>query len=110
MVTPSQSAGELQNVIERAVITSTNGLLNLERALPEQENDTGEQACQTTEPSHDRISTVQELQELECQNIFRALKATDWRVSGENGAAKLLGMNQSTLASRMKTLGIQRPS
>jgi transcriptional regulator with GAF, ATPase, and Fis domain len=101
---------ELQNVIERAVITSNNGQLNFDRALPEQGNESGEKECLTAEPSEDCIYTVQELQDLERQNILRALKATDWRVSGENGAAQLLGMNQSTLASRMKTLGIQRPS
>ncbi|MDT7041423.1 sigma-54 interaction domain-containing protein [Candidatus Nitronereus thalassa] len=101
---------ELQNVIERAVITSINGQLNLERALPEQKKDTGIQGGTTVALSNDRIHTVQELQEIERQNILRALKVTDGRVSGENGAAKLLGMNQSTLASRMKTLGIQRPS
>lgn len=102
---------ELQNVIERAVITSNHGQLNFERALPVQGNEVVQHhgvASDTT--GDDRIHTVQEFQELERQNILRALKATDWRVSGENGAAQLLGMNQSTLASRMKTLGIQRPS
>ncbi len=37
------------------------------------------------------------------------LEATGWRVSGENGAAQLVGMNPSTMASRMKALGIKRP-
>ena len=100
---------ELQNVIERAVITSQKGMLNLDRALPMPDVVADEQDAVETYPSEDRIHTVHELQELERQNILRALKATGWRVSGENGAAQLLGMNQSTLASRMKTLGIQRP-
>jgi PAS domain S-box-containing protein len=100
---------ELQNVIERAVITSKKGQLNLDRAFPEQKPDGNTQGSMPTESSADRIHTVQELQEIECQNILRALKATGGRVSGEHGAAKLLGMNQSTLASCMKTLGIQRP-
>jgi len=102
---------ELQNVIERAVITSHNGYLNLDRALPEQR----EEACEKEEResldvSNEPICTIQEFQELERQNILRALKAANWRVAGTSGAAKLLGMNQSTLASRMRALGIQRPS
>lgn len=100
---------ELQNVIERAVITSTSGILNLDRALPEPQNDSGNLGSSPVLPFEDHIHTVQELQELERQNILRALKATNWRVSGDNGAAQLLGMNQSTLASRIKTLGIQKP-
>ncbi len=41
--------------------------------------------------------------------MVRALEAAEWRVSGEKGAASLLGMNPSTLTSRMKALGIKRP-
>ncbi len=37
------------------------------------------------------------------------LEATGWHVSGENGAAQLVGMNPSTMASRMKALRITRP-
>ena len=101
---------ELQNVIERAVITSNNGQLNLDRALPEQKNGAGVHDRKATSTPDDHIHTVRELQEIERKNILRALQAANWRVSGENGAAQLLGMNQSTLASRMKTLGIERPS
>ncbi|KAF0190374.1 MAG: sigma-54 dependent transcription regulator [Gammaproteobacteria bacterium] len=62
------------------------------------------------EPIQDaaRIYTVQELQEIERNNIVRALESTGWRVSGDDGAAQLLGMNSSTLSSRIKTLGIDR--
>ena len=44
----------------------------------------------------------------ERDNLLRALEATDWKVGGENGAAKLLGMKPTTLASRMKVMGIAR--
>ena len=99
---------ELQNVIERAVITAENGRLNLDRALPE-----GEKRVET--PVSDPVEggpgirTAQELEELERANLIRALEASAWRVSGDNGAARLLGMNASTLTSRMKALGITRP-
>jgi formate hydrogenlyase transcriptional activator len=46
---------------------------------------------------------------LERSNLLRALEAAQWRVSGEHGAATLLGMNPSTLRSRMKTLGVKAP-
>ena len=102
---------ELENVMERAVITSHDGRLNLDRALPEaaqvkipQRNVTAEDLA---EPQ--KVRTFRELQELERANLIRALETAEWRVSGENGAARILGVNPSTLSSRIKALGIQRP-
>jgi transcriptional regulator with GAF, ATPase, and Fis domain len=99
---------ELMSVIERAVITSRDGRLNLDRALPESTGD-----AVTTPASSDgagtRIRTAREFEELERQNLLCALEATGWRIAGENGAARLLGINPSTLNSRLKALGISRP-
>jgi transcriptional regulator with GAF, ATPase, and Fis domain len=100
---------ELQNVVERAVITSQGGRLNLDRALPEIDKDISTTTTALAEEQTERIRTVREIEELERQNLIRALEETNWRVSGENGAARLLGMNSSTLSSRMKALGIKRP-
>jgi transcriptional regulator with GAF, ATPase, and Fis domain len=100
---------ELQNVIERAVITSTDGRLNLERALPELPAPAS-LASGTSEPTPGTIRTAKELEEFERSNILRALDAAKWKVSGEQGAAKLLGLNASTLSSRMKALKIQKPA
>jgi transcriptional regulator of acetoin/glycerol metabolism len=100
---------ELQNVIERAVITSQGGRLNLDRALPEIDKDISTTTTALAEEQTERIRTIHEIEELERQNLIRALEATNWRVSGENGAARLLGINSSTLSSRMKALGIKRP-
>ena len=99
---------ELQNVVERAVITATDGRLNLDRALPEPitKSFPPEQASQS-EPG--MIRTAKDLEELERANLLRALTATKWKVSGEQGAAKLLGINASTFSSRMKALKIQKP-
>ena len=99
---------ELQNVIERAVITSKDGTVNLDRALPEVEAGTSNGDGEQNTSEDTRIHTLQELQDFERQNIIRALEATSWKVSGEHGAARLLGMNASTLASRIKTLGITK--
>jgi PAS domain S-box-containing protein len=98
---------ELQNVIERAVITSTNGRLNLDRALPEPSSPPAPSVDKAPDSPH-RIRTAKELEELERANILQALEAARWKVSGEHGAAKLLGINASTLASRMKALNIHK--
>jgi len=96
-------------VMERAVITATDGRLNLDRALPE-----GTAApsayVRESEPQQGIIRTAKELEELERANIVCALNAAKWKVSGEKGAAKLLGVNASTLSSRMKALKIQKPA
>ena len=99
---------ELQNVIERAVITATDGQLNLDRALPEAPP-TLSSFDSTREPERGAIRTAKELEDLERGNIIRALEVANWKVSGEKGAAALLGMNASTLSSRMKALKIQKP-
>ncbi|MDH5459110.1 MAG: sigma 54-interacting transcriptional regulator, partial [Nitrospinota bacterium] len=101
---------ELQNVIERAVITAKIGQLNLDRAIPEIEESSASPQPIAKEETTPHIRTIQELQDIERQNIRLALEQTGWKVSGEQGAAQLLGMNASTLASRIKTLGITRSS
>jgi PAS domain S-box-containing protein len=100
---------ELQNVIERAVITSRDGRLNLERALPESTPGAVAEATSSPPGTEGRIRTLQELQDLERRNVIRSLETAGWRVAGKDGAADLLGMNPSTLSSRMKALGISRP-
>lgn len=92
---------ELQNVIERAIITSQDGRLNLNRALPETAN--------TELAAIDRVRTVCELEQLERTNLLLALEQTGWRIGGDDGAARLLGINPSTLNSRLKALDIRRP-
>ena len=102
---------ELENVIERAVITSKDGrTLNLDRALPELANESSH-APLSAEPSPEpvRILTSTEMNELERRNILRALEAANWKVSGSDGAAERLGLHPSTLSSRMRALGIERP-
>lgn len=97
---------ELQNVIERAVITAVNGRLNLARALPETTPAATEPPMIAATPGTG-IHTMDELQALERENLRRALRSSQGRISGERGAAVLLRMNPSTLRSRMKALGLQ---
>jgi len=56
------------------------------------------------------VLTVTEIEDLERRNIGRALEIAGWKVSGADGAARLLGLNPNTLASRMKKLGIRKPA
>ena len=53
-------------------------------------------------------SLKHELQTVEHSNILRALRDSAWKVKGDGNAASRLGLNPSTLQSRMKTLGITR--
>ncbi len=98
---------ELMSVMERAVITAQDGRLHLDRALPE----IAPAAPVPPPPDGNghRVLTVRELEGIEHANLLRALERTRWQVAGEQGAARLLGMNPSTLNSRMKALGIRRP-
>ncbi|WP_343485895.1 sigma 54-interacting transcriptional regulator [Allomuricauda sp. d1] len=96
---------ELQNLIERAVIVSKDGMIDWESIIPNRNLENKEASYQAT----DQIMTSQELVALERENIIRALKKTNWRISGENGAAILLNLRPTTLTSKMKALGISRP-
>jgi formate hydrogenlyase transcriptional activator len=103
---------ELQNVIERAFITSKDGqTLNLERALPEDIAHATAARAWSAAPtmSQNRIRTDTEMRQLERENLVRALTQTNWKISGAGGAAERLGLNPNTLSSRMKSLGIERP-
>ncbi len=94
---------ELQHVLERACIVSERGRLNFEHlgeAIPAQLDN-------ATSQIDDRILTAAELRDLEARNIRAALDRTDGKVYGDNGAAALLGMKPTTLASRIKALDIK---
>jgi transcriptional regulator with GAF, ATPase, and Fis domain len=47
---------------------------------------------------------------LERANLMRALERAGWRIAGPGGAARLLGLPPSTVASRMRALDIRRPT
>jgi transcriptional regulator with GAF, ATPase, and Fis domain len=95
---------ELQNIIERAVIISREGKLDLPSVLP----DLDKKNNVVPEFPQERIYTEKEMEEMEKENIIRALEASHWRISGKNGAARLLGIPSTTLNSRMIKLGISK--
>jgi transcriptional regulator with GAF, ATPase, and Fis domain len=96
---------ELQHVIERAVITSTGGRLNIE--LPSLTKTGRASEAPLADPG---VRTDAQIRQLEADNIRAALKAANGKVSGPGGAAQLLGLKATTLASRLKALGIVLPT
>jgi len=84
---------ELRNMVERAMIVSSGKILAVQvpKLTPSETVDT---------PS---------LEDTERRHIVSVLERTGWRVAGKSGAAKILGLNHSTLFSKMKKLGIRRP-
>jgi transcriptional regulator with GAF, ATPase, and Fis domain len=49
------------------------------------------------------------MRQFQKNNLVRALKQTNWKVSGVAGAAELLGIRPTTLADRIRTLNIKKP-
>ncbi len=101
---------ELRNVIERAVILSSGSRARLDLALPET---TAPHAALTTPAllvEEADFITDAEMREREKANLVAALRYANGRVWGADGAAALLGIKPSTLAYRMKMLGIAKPA
>jgi formate hydrogenlyase transcriptional activator len=86
---------ELRNCIERAMIMTSGPTLKIT-------------------PTHLRTNVAIHsesmlLEDLEKEHIQKVLKNVGWRISGTRGGAQILGLNESTLRSKMKKLGIKRP-
>jgi transcriptional regulator with GAF, ATPase, and Fis domain len=101
---------ELQNIIERAVITTTSGTLRFD--LPDLmssdhrstlSDDPGEQATKG------HILTENEIKELERENTRRALIHTGGKIYGSGGAAEALGIRPTTLIARIKKMRLKKP-
>jgi transcriptional regulator with GAF, ATPase, and Fis domain len=86
---------ELENVIQRAIILSSDGVISL--------NDISLSSAKSA-----TVTTGTTLEEVERLHIQRMLTTTLWRIEGRRGAAELLGLKPSTLRSRLRKLGIRR--
>ena len=95
---------ELENIIERGVIVSKGASLEPGEWLPSLNF--------TAIPSNKKVdetsTRTNSMQEVERQHIETVLIKTNWKIRGENGAAKILNLNPTTLEARMKKLGIAR--
>jgi len=92
---------ELQNLVERAVIIHHGSTLRFSGLLP---------SPSQVPPKENTEENIMSLSGIERKYIIQALQKTNWKVSGTRGAANLLNINSSTLAFRMKKLGIKRPA
>jgi transcriptional regulator with GAF, ATPase, and Fis domain len=96
---------ELENVVERGLIISRSNVLEPGEWLPVIKNKSD------IEPMHDLPDhgSAKSLDNLEREHIIEVMKSTKWKVRGEDGAAKILNLNPTTLEARMKKLGIKKP-
>jgi transcriptional regulator with GAF, ATPase, and Fis domain len=99
---------ELKNVIERAVILSPGKVLRLDLSMPGLKFDDGPLA--EVEQRDGELMTEREMRAFQKANTVRALEQAGWKVSGKGGAAELLGVRPTTLADRIRTLKIRKPS
>ena len=96
---------ELQNTVERAIILWREGQLTFDLPAQRANENPGGPAKPTARAA---LLTRDELKQQEREAIVNALKQTNGKVFGPRGAAELLGMKPSTLASRISSLGISR--
>jgi len=92
---------ELQNVIERAILVSRQGVLRLADPLEERGNDEAPTPVRGVE---DRFRS---LNDVERDHIAEVLESVNGQISGSGGAAEILGLHPNTLRYRMKKLGIK---
>jgi formate hydrogenlyase transcriptional activator len=86
---------ELENIIERAVVISQGNSLNIAEEFQQESVDT---------------ESIKTLEENEKSYIIKMLEKTNGKIEGKSGAAEILGINPSTLRSRIKKLGISSKS
>jgi formate hydrogenlyase transcriptional activator len=85
---------ELRNVIEHAMIVSSGKTLVIDPP----------RLGSTESPK------IRNLEDLERAHILSVLEKAGWRITGSSGAAEVLGLKRTTLQSKMKKLGIRRPT
>jgi DNA-binding NtrC family response regulator len=104
---------ELRNVVERAVILARGGALDFDlpitgqAAPPVLPSPRGDSSAGT--PSQPKFLTEVELERFQRDNLASALEAANWKISGHDSAAELLGLKPTTLLSRMTKWGLKRP-
>ena len=100
---------ELQNVIERALITAENGIISFDlRARPTFSRSAVQDSSPKEPVSTGDVITADEEKNRSRNNIIAALEKSKWKVYGSDGAAKILGLHPQTLTNKMKKLGIKK--
>lgn len=91
---------ELENMVERAMILAKDGVLDLKASF-----DRVREGISGKGKGKNAFLTFEEMQK---EHILEALKKCNMRVTGPKGAARLLDLNDRTLMSKMRKLGIRR--
>ena len=114
---------ELRNVVERAVILARGGALDFDLPISGQAAPPARPSPRTgastlrgaTEdgpagnPAPPKFLTEVEVECFERDNLVRALETANWKISGPDSAAELMGLKPTTLLSRMTKWGLKRP-
>ena len=104
---------ELRNVVERAVILARGGALDFDvplsgQAVPPARTNPRIDSSEGS-PAQTKFLTEAEVERFERDNLVRALDAANWKISGPDSAAELMGLKPTTLLSRMTKWGLKRP-
>ncbi|PWU11951.1 MAG: hydrogenase [Verrucomicrobia bacterium] len=104
---------ELRNVVERAVILARGGVLDFDLPVSGQPSPPAGPShgpvSPASNPAQSRFLTEAEVERFERDNLVAALEAANWKISGRDSAAELLGIKPTTLLSRMSKWGLKRP-
>jgi PAS domain S-box-containing protein len=98
---------ELKNVIERAVILSEGKVLRLDLAMADILRTTRSKNARA-DRAETHVMSEDELIALQKENMLAALRLSDGRVSGPEGAAQMVGLKPSTFTDRMRKFGIDK--
>jgi transcriptional regulator with GAF, ATPase, and Fis domain len=94
---------ELENVLERAAILARSPMIEIDAEVLPAVAAKGQSSVGPAQP-------MVSLYEAEREHILSALRQSNWVIDGPNGAARVLDMHPNTLRSRLKKLGITRPT
>jgi transcriptional regulator with GAF, ATPase, and Fis domain len=100
---------ELRNVIERAVILARGGALDFDLPVTGQPAPLARPSASTGSGAQPKFLTEAELQRRERDNLVQVLEAANWKISGPDGAAELLGVKPTTLLSRIEKWNLKKP-
>lgn len=98
---------ELQNVLERALITARQGMISFKYLLESEQPSNKVLENHLNQKNTVQVLTMQQLKNLEVENLCLAIQQCNGKIFGDDGAAKLLDINPTTLISRLKKLEIK---
>jgi transcriptional regulator with GAF, ATPase, and Fis domain len=101
---------ELQNVIERAVITARSGGLRFDLLAGDSPPKRASTVSAVGDSAVAEVLLDVEIKRRERKNMLAALDRADWKIYGPDGAAELLGIQPTTLASRITRMGLKKPA